>query len=417
MKKRIIVLLISTLLLAAMVSCRSKAGPDPTENTSANESEPKRILENPLVIMNESGAKIGEIDHQAGITALDDGIFYSVFNVDANSHTGPAEYLFFNLKDKTDVLLGNLEGQGYEAGFTRTELNGVVYTLAVKGDPYKEAVPLLLLAFDTANRTMKTYTVSEDGFPYTAMATIDGKLLIMNHETVNDRIDKIYEFDPSTEKIREVLAFPSTADSLRSICAADHGFYLLRLKLNVDSENEMYIDRYDENYQKTSELPVGDILVNAITTIHGILNRQDAWNEIGMNVSHFSVIDDRYMVYENFGLSRVIIDLQTKETLLAKDDNYSISMGNGAPVLYRVDYVADPTSEPEIFSLEDGKIRQSSFVPDKDHTLVQVVTTSANGTQTILTSDIFPVQNGTGVILIRSVNPICHPTAGWKCVK
>lgn len=64
----------------------------------------------------------------------------------------------------------------------------MICTLAVKGNPVSDdAIPLLLLAFDTDNKTMKTYTAPENGFPYSAMTVSSGKLLIMNREMTNEK--------------------------------------------------------------------------------------------------------------------------------------------------------------------------------------------------------------------------------------
>ena len=399
MVRRIIALILSGVFLAALAGCTANNVTTPTETDSATDNGRQEPLINPLVITDESGIEIGKIDNRAVSTATDGGIFYSIFTMKENSYTGTAEYRFFSLKDKTDIYFGKLEGQGYEAGFARTELNGVVYTLAVQGNPAGDApVPLLLLSFDTSNKTMKTFTVSEYGFPYAAMMASGGKLLIMNHETSEDKSEKIYEFDPDTETVKEVLTFNSSEDSLRSVCASDNGFYLLRLKIGSGSENEMFVDRYDEKYEKQSEQSVNDVLINAITEVHGISGRQDALNEIGMNVSRFFVTDDGCMIYENFGLSRVAVNLETKETKIAKDDNYAVSSGSGAPVIYKVDFNADNVSDPEIYGIEDGKLSQFSFTSDDGHKLMQTVTLSEDGAFAILTSDAYPVQNGTGVI-------------------
>ena len=411
MNRKMIALILLAVFLVTAASCAKNSRTDAETNTDTNTAETnapgeidrQKSLENPIVITDRSGARLGEIDNRAGVTAVDDGIFYSVFTLRQNAYTGTAEYRFFRLKDNTDVFLGELEDQGYEAGFARTQLNGIVYTLAVRGNPAGDAaVPLLLLAFDTANQTMKTYTVSEYGFPYAAMTAANGKLLIMNHETTAAKEDKLYEFDPGTEEIKEVLSFSSAADSLRSVCAADKGFYLLRLKLNNGGENEMYVDRYDEEYVKSSELPINDMLVGAIAGVHGIRSRQDALNEIGMNVSRFVLIDGRYMVYENFGLVRLAIDLQTGETVIAQDDNYAVSTGNGVPVIYRIGFDAESAAQPEIDCIVNGKPEELSFTPDDAHRLIQTVSVSGGGVWAVLTADAFPVQAGTGVICVWS---------------
>jgi hypothetical protein len=76
---------------------------------------------------------------------------YSVFAPSEYQPTATAEYRFFRTADRKDLLLGRLEDQGYEAVYARTELDGVVYTLAVTGNPMdKTPDPLWLLALDPA---------------------------------------------------------------------------------------------------------------------------------------------------------------------------------------------------------------------------------------------------------------------------
>ena len=408
MLKKIIALILLSVLAIMAVGCTANNQTDPIEtNTPAQTNAPEEpgqpvVLENPFVITDESGAELGKIDNRANFTAVDGGLFYSVLTLEEYSFTGTAEYRFFSLKDDSDVLLGRLEDQGYETGFARTELSGVVYTLAVQGNPAGDApVPLLLLAFDIANKTMKTYTVSEYGFPYASMTASDGKLLIMNHETSADKAEKVYEFDPGTEEIRELLTFDSSVDSLRGVCAAENGFYLLRLNLS-GGENEVFLDRYDKNGVKVSEQSVGDILIRAITEVPAILDRQDASGQLGINVSRFAVTDGRYLVYENFSVSRVVIDLQTGETLLAVDDNYSVSVGSGGPVIFRLGFDAQDVQEPELIVIENGEAVLLPFTPDGAHRLIQCVTVSESGLWAVLMTDDYPTQNASGMIRVWS---------------
>ncbi|MBO6061796.1 MAG: hypothetical protein J6P98_06770, partial [Clostridia bacterium] len=400
--RRIIALILLSLLAAAAVGCTANDRPGADATNAPEVTEQQEALENPFVITDESGAELGRIDNRANITAMDGGIFYSVLTLEEYAFTGTAEYRFFSLKDDSDVLLGKLEDQGYEAAFARTELDGVMYTLAVQGNPAGSApAPLLLLACDTANGSMKTYTVSEYGFPYAAMAASNGKLIIMNHETSADKAEKIYEFDPGTEEIREILAFDSSVDSLRSVCAAENGFYLLRLKLNVGGENEVFIDRYDEDHGKVSEQSVGGALVGAIAQIPTILSREDALTETSLNVSRFEVIDGRMLVYENYGLSRAAVDLKTGEAIFANDDNYQVSIGSGGPVIYKLGFDAENAEEPEIIAIENGKAVRIEFTPDETHKLIQCVTVSESGTWAVLMTDDYPVMNASGVIRVR----------------
>ena len=371
---------------------RHIAGLDPWPDESS--AEPSEIASDRMSIFDKSGTVIGDVDGRASCTAVDGGIFYSLFAPAEGQSTATAEYRFFSLKTREDVRLGRLENQGYETTFARTEYGGLIYTLAIVGNPMSDQpVTLMLLAFDTVACTMKSYAVSETGFPYASLAVSNGKLLIMNHEMTSPKTDSVYAFDPAAGTVTRVLSFSSATDSLRGVSAASDGFYLLRLKLNPGSENEVMLDRYDAEYRKVSEQSIRESLVGAAMKVHGIISRSDALNELGMSVGHFAVLDDRYLLYENFGLTRVIVDLQSGETLLAKDDVYSVSNGSGAPVVYRMDFDPENVAEPEIIGLAGGELTSFSFTPSASHPLIKGVSRSAAGTWLVLTSDGYAMHN------------------------
>ena len=366
------------------------------DGTTAPTDAPPAASEDKMTVVGKDGARLGEIDRRANCTAVDSGIFYSVFAPEEDRNTANAEYRFFNMKSKEDVYRGTLEDQGYEAFYTRTEYDGKIYTLAVVGNPMGDSdVPLVLLAFDPIAGTMETYTVSETGFPYASMAVSNGKLLIINHEMTEPKQDKIYAFDPAAKTVTEVLTFSSDKDSLRGVCSAKDGFFLLRLKLNKGGENELFLDLYDNDYNKVSEKSVNETLIGAAMGIPGIMNRQDALNELGMIVAGFTVEDDRYLIYENFGMTRLIIDLETDETVFAKNDIYSLSVGSGAPFFYRIDFDPENVEEPDITGIVSGKSVKLDFQPTDSHKLIIEVSHSAGGTWLIKTADIYSAQDGT----------------------
>ncbi len=357
------------------------------------------VSENKMTILDNEGNHLGAIDSRANCTAVDRGIFYSIFELGEYQFTADTEYRCFDKENKQDVYLGTLEDQGYEAAYARTEYGGQIYTLAVTGNPMSDTpVPLILLAFDPAAGTMKKHIVSETGFPYACMAVSNGKLLIMNHEMTEPKCDRIYEYDPAAETIKEVLTFSSDTDSLRGVCPAENGFFLLRLKLKNDGENELYLDRYDNSYGKVSEESLSGMLIKAVMENPGIIDRQDALNELGMNVSRFIVQDERYLIYENFGMTRLIIDMQTGEAILVRDDIYSVSLGSGTPFFYRMDFDAEDAEEPDITGLIDGKLLKLDFKPADSHKLIRQVSHSADGTWLIISSDGYSMQDSTFVL-------------------
>ena len=411
--KRLSALLLITLFVS-LVGCGNGKTPAPesvsteekkTEQTEqiepATAPEPGQPEETDVMkIVDRDGNELGAIAKDAICSAADGGVFYSLFAPDDESPTGTAEYRFFDKTDKNNILLGTLENQGYEAIFTRTEAGGKIYTLAVTGDLFDDRQDtLLLLSFDPEAGGMKRYVVSEFGFPYAAMAASDGKLLIMNHEMSEPRCDKLYEFDPETETIKEVLQFPGYDDSLRGVSAGEDGFYLLRLHFG-DGETVTYIDKYDGDYNKISETAMNDVLVDAIKDVHGIVDRQDVLNELGMMASRFFVEDGRFMIYENFGLVRLILDLETGEALFARDDYYSVSVGSGSPVVYSVDFDGDPGEGREIVGMENGKLTRYDFEPVGDEKLIEQISRSKGGTWCVLVGDSVPVTVGSAVLYL-----------------
>ena len=402
-KKTVLLLCLLAALTVTAAACAPTApsGPktDPaatvvTASASPDSQQPGSAERTAL--MDNAGTRLGEVPRDAFCTAADNGIFYSVFNIAEYQFTGTAEYRFFRTSDRQDILLGTLEGQGYEAVFSRTELNGVIYTLALAGNPMDTAADrLLLLVCDPAAGTLHSYTVSEFGFPYALMAAANGRLLILNHEMTSPQTDCVYEFDPAAGTVRAVLTFADGTDFLRGVCAGDNGFYLLRLRLTNGAVSKMFLDAYDFNYNRRSEQEVTDMLINAISAIPSILSRQDALNELGMNVSHFAAADGRYLCYENFGLARVIVDVETKRTIAARSDTYAFAIGGGQPVLYRLDFGDNTGDRAEIYELQNGQLERVAFTPPETHQLLESVSRSPSGTWLALTADSFPTRNGT----------------------
>ena len=163
MKNRILTLFIAILLVMAFAGCGRKApstdAPTDTPATAPTEAEKERTLEHYSEIADKEGHIIGKIDRNASVTACDAGLLYSIFEPGENEFTATAEYRFFRSEDRKDIRLGLLSDQGYEAVFTRTELNGIIYTLAISGNPLDyEKDTLWLLAFDPMKETMQQTT-------------------------------------------------------------------------------------------------------------------------------------------------------------------------------------------------------------------------------------------------------------------
>lgn len=399
MRKTVIFFLLAALLLfaagcgASQITAEAEA---PAQQTAQRPAETDPAVPNdpqhPVELLAEDGSRIAAPDADALCTVTENGVLCSVFQP-GGAPTGPAVYRWIDPAAREDLPLMTLEGQGYEAVYARTELGGVVYTLALTGDPFDdEPDSLWLLCFDGPGRTAAKYRITDNGFPYGSMAAAAGKLLIVSHEMSQPKCDKLYAFDPADKTLRELLSLPgggAGADTLRAVCADGEGFALLRLYL-TEGGSELYLDRYDSSGQKRAELALTETMIAAALEVHGVLSRQDALNEFGMMVSGLRLEEGRYLFYENFGRLRLILDLETNRTLFAGDDLYAMSVGGGSPAFYLLDFFVpggDELHTPGISVLRDGGLTQLPFAPAEDRSMIRHVSHAADGTWLIRVTD------------------------------
>ena len=400
MTRRIIIILLCAVLAAASSGCSGKPGQEsmpgtqeaqstPEEKPSGTKTEPsgaQPVPEKLAEIVDGEGKRLGEIDAASACSAVEGGIFYRVVDMKEYALTGTATYRFFRAADGKDVFLGTLEEQSYETFYARTELDGIVYTLATEGNPFDdEPDTLWLLAFDLAAESMTKHEVSKDGFPYAAMAAAGGKLLIMNHEMSTPKSDRVYEFDPASGTVREILSLPNDeTSSLRSIAAAEDGFYLLRLKLAGGLPEELLSERYDDAAKLQESVSLNEMIVSAMKDLPGFEGEDDVLIEFGLHVGGFAVWDGRYLFYENFGRVRVVIDLSTGEALFADEDLWN--MAGGAPAFYELAFEPYGAGEgPKIVHLQEGKLQTLPFRPDDGSLMLRSASCSADGTWLIRT--------------------------------
>lgn len=393
-RKTVLFLLAALLLFAA--GCGRKQTPAETASAAPVTTQPQPgtqpPAENGPALLTEDGSRAASPDERTLCTVTETGVLYSVFD-QGEQPTGTAVYHWVDTDAREDVPLMTLEGQGYEAVYTRTELGGCVYTLALTGNPFDEAPDTLwLLRFDGPGRTAEKYPVTDNGYPYASMAASDGRLLIVSHEMSQPACDRVYVFDPADGTLRELLSFQAgktETDTLRAVCADGDGFALLRLHL-MELEPELYLDRYDGSGRKRSETALNEPLIAAAMEVHGILSRQDALNEFGMMVSGFRLEEGRYLFYENFGLLRLILDLKTDETLFAGDDLYAMTVGSGSPAFYLQDFFVpggDELHTPGIYALRGGAVTKIPFDPPEDRSMIRQVSHAADGTWLIRVTD------------------------------
>ena len=398
--RRLILILLSFLIVISLTAGCGKKD-KPVENRPM--FEPSGYID----VLDKDGTPIGKIDDRAACTACDEGIFYSVFELSETQSTAPAQYHLFRAFNGEDIFFGTLEDQGYEAMFSRTELDAKIYTLALSGNPFDDSPDTLwLLCFDCKAGTMSRHAVSKYGFPYASMTEYGGKLIIMNHEMTAKKRDKLYEFDPQSGKLSVVRSIDPTGEktdfSLRGVCADKNNLYLLKLRVISDQPAELILETCDKQYNTVSEVSLNELYASTALKINGILGEVDVKNVMGMPVSGFEIVDGKYMFYENFGLVRMIGNLETRKSIFRRDDLYSMSLGSGRPVFYKIDFgFSDDEGERlQIFTLGDGEVENVSFTPADNRNLLREVSISPAGTWVVRTAEKDPRSGGAQALYV-----------------
>ena len=366
-----------------------------SENSRTVSDEPsdtKETDDNMIEIVDKDGKHIGQIPFNSGMTLTNSGIFYTTFIPGAAGsdttvvglNDGEKDKIIYHLYDtKTDesYSFGSIPDQDYEAGYCRTELNGKLYTLITTGNAMdQEPDPLLLAEFDLVEHTINQYKISDNGFPYTAMTEVNGKLLILNHDQTDVLNDNLYLFDPESKQTEQVLQFElngNTGDTIRSINSDGKNIYVLRLRFEGDNNVTMFLDTYDLAFKKLSEKDISAMLKESAGSA---LAQDDTANEMKQMVSRFMVFDEKYVYYENFSTTRFLGNVEDgklfSETKGA-GDTFLASSGSGAPFFYCI--YGGERNENSIYELKNGALEKTVFKADDDRYFLSAASRSPDG--------------------------------------
>ncbi len=350
--KRSIALMLAAALLLCFAACAGKKEKpeDQTAPDQQNEENAEEALEE-VAVMDAEGNRIGSIRPNGAITLTDAGIFYSVLSDSAKK----AEFRLFDPETGENASLGRIEDFAYEASYCRLELGGKIYTLVQTGNLFDSAPdPLTLLEFDPANGGMKEYCVEENGFAYSAMAAVNGKLLIIDHDQEDVLHDRLIEFDPASGEMSEKLSFEldESGDTLRGVCAHEGGFYLLRVQF--DGGKKMFLDKYDGSFRLIESEDISYLIKSAADS----MTPEEAEDEFNQWVSRFFVTEDGVLYYESFSVLRCLAVLDSGEQLIIANDLFNASSGSGEPVFLWI-YGGSDGNEKDVFELRDKKLAVS----------------------------------------------------------
>ena len=363
-----------------------------SKNISDEYSDKKETDKNMTDIVDRDGRYIGQIPFNTGITLTNSGIFYTTVisgsaspdAVTVGMNEGAKDKVIYHLYDtKTceSYTFGSITDQDYEAGYCRTELDGKLYTLITTGNALdKDPDPLLLVEFDLQAHTINQYTISENGFPYTAMAEVNGKLLILNHDQTDVLNDKLYLFDTESKQTEQVMQFElngNTFDTIRSMYSDGKNIYILRLHFEGENNVTMFLDTYGLDLKKQSEKDISSMLKESAGKN---LVPEDVANEMKQMVSRFMVLDEKYVYYENFSSTRFLGNIDDGSIFSETEgagDMFLASSGSGTPFFYCI--FGGAKNENSIYELKGGALEKTVFKADDDRYYMTAASRSPDG--------------------------------------
>ena len=409
--KRFFSLLICALLCIGITGCSKESGSIETQvsnkssvtestdeasennkNESNEQSDTKEKFGNMMEIVDKDGRHIGQIPFNSGMTLTNNGIFYTTSisgttspdTIAVGLNEGEKDVVVYHLYDiQTDERydFGSIPDQDYEAGYCRIELNGKLYTLITTGNVMdKEPDTLLLAEFDLTGHTINQYRISDNGFPYTAMAEVKGKLLILNHDQTDVLNDKLYLFDPESKQTEQVMQFElngNTGNTIRSMYSDGKYIYILRLHFEGENNVTMFLDTYDLDLKKLSEKEISAMLKESAGKN---LVTEDVANEMKQMVSNFMVLDEKYVYYENFSTTRFLGNIEDGKLFSeteGKGDMFLASSGSGDPFFYCI--FGGGENENIIYEWKDGTLEKTVFKADDDRYYITAASRSPDG--------------------------------------
>lgn len=374
---------------------------DSIKDTAETEDPDNMILPTyyniPLRIADKDGNKISEVSFFGNYNLTDHGVLYT--KLPKKDDNSVIEYRLFDLDTKEDKKLGEMSGLSYQTAYSYIEMNGKLYTLAMTGNLLDEIPdPLLLLEIDLEKGGINQYVISENGYPYVALCQAGQKVLAFTHDQQDDGllIDRVMEFDPETQALREVMIFKFSehhaGDTVRALYSDGKSIYLLRVHVENDVSS-LILDTYDMSYAKTGEQDITQIFLNSIPTseligVEAVTESNPKEADMYYQVSRFFITPEGDLFYCNFSDEIFLVNLKTAKAH-ELDPLFRASFGSGNPFFGLICQNIDP-NEPGsnlIFHLkDDGTLESQAINLFGDQYSIDTMLTTPGGKEAIFMS-------------------------------
>ena len=290
---------------------------------------------------------IDKIEHFGSIAQTEDGFIYSKLSENSKETLLEMEYYQYDFSENQSIKLGSINEWVYEASYDTIYDSNHIYMLVTTGNSYNfDKTTNYLYDIDLKQNIMSATVLENGNSPYNSMTLIGNKVLIV---TPGKEKCYINEYDIKSKSLSTIKEYSfnsetNTGDTIRHISSDKQYVYLLRLKMETETNVQIYVDVYDWNMELITSIDV----TAAIS--ENVLETEDINNELRQLVSHFDV-NNGYVYYENFSVTRALFEIQPVNTDSRDNQVITKQVVNASPQFSKA---ANPTNDNTLVSFYEA---------------------------------------------------------------
>lgn len=245
-------------------------------------------------------------------TTTEYGILYNTAR-DPEDNAYTMDYYLMDPQTGTSEKLGSVEHVGRELNDKAAVIENKVYIPVYMADPFVLGKPTVLLEIDVEKKTLTQHTITESGFMYGSIEAFNNKLVLNLTDASEPQKDRIFEYDPATAEVREVMSVllsrQGSSKAYRGLYNDNGTLCVLTARYEDDRAQQLVIERYDADYKLVGEWDITDITKAFLSRYP--YDPEDVEGEFRQFMYRFEIVDGRYLYFENASTTRYIADLGT----------------------------------------------------------------------------------------------------------
>ena len=287
--KHILTIICITVTLCSLIGCQF---------TDYASYDMEWGLDNTKVeIYNGFEEKIGDIEIGSTKILLEDRIVYSKRPSGIAKFSNTFDYYCYDLKTNENEYLGTIKNEYGSLAYQELYYNDHVYILRTIGDPIKDVKEeYAVFDINIIEKTINKIHSTKEGHIYDTLSIVNGKLLITH---LNESgFCSVVEHNIETGEEKTVLTSDcQTGNVIRITCSDNEHVYVLRVLYGENhTDNILFLDTYDLDYELISSLDLKDIFDT---------EEQLNFDQTDQVIVNF-LFSNGYMLYDNRSTDRFL---------------------------------------------------------------------------------------------------------------